>query len=193
MSRGFMLILMPRASHGSNDTSRSREPRHAGDGAVRAEGCNLSAVPSRLRIVRAARLLGAIVGGALLTAASCSSRVGDVAGPPAHAGALVVHAVMTLGPVNERTGRAAGEFAMSGTRVSVRSTDGTSLVAPTDRHGNARFELTPGRYVARLADLAQPDGQGGGPQLDCLVGAFGASVRVLPHRTVHVEVTCVQP
>lgn len=127
----------------------------------------------------------------IATASACAR--GSPEARPGNPGTLVVHARMTFGPVNERTGHAAGEFPMSGTRVRVRSADGTSAVARTDRHGNARFELAPGRYVARLADLAQPDGRGGGPQIDCGAGAKSAMVRVPPHRVVHAEITCAQP
>ena len=123
-------------------------------------------------------------------AASCATSSSPV---PPNAGTLIVHATMTLGPINAATGRAAGEFPMTKTRVRVRAINGSSVTGTTNASGDARFVLAPGVYVVRLADLAQPDGAGGGPQLDCGVGDSPATVRVLPHVVVHAAVACGQP
>lgn len=134
-----------------------------------------------------ARTFGLAVALIALAANSCTGSSSKEA-PPPNAGTLVVHALMTVGPVNVRTGHAAGEFPMTKTPVQVRATNDAPLVAATDQRGNARFVLAPGVYVVRLAELAHP-----GPQIDCGVGARGATVRVLAHRTAHAEVACVQP
>ena len=113
--------------------------------------------------------------------------------PPPSAATLIVHAMMMLGSVDSRTGQAAVEFPMGKTRVSVQGTNGASMIVTTNINGDARFLLAPGVYVARLADLAQPDGRGGGPHIVCGVEASPVSVRVQPHLAIRAELDCVQP
>lgn len=115
---------------------------------------------------------------ALLLLAACSS---DKSTPPPNAGTLIVHALFTAGPVG-RNGHDAVEQAMQNAEIRVVA-DGTAAVnAKTDEHGNARFVLAPGRYVARLVDT-----------VGCNAGAYPARVRLPPHGNVRVQVTCTNP
>ncbi|MDP9093673.1 MAG: hypothetical protein M3N95_12255 [Actinomycetota bacterium] len=67
------------------------------------------------------------------------------------------------------------------------------MIVKTDMSGTARLALVPGVYVAQLADLEQPDGGGGGPQIACGVGDRSATVGVVAHSVVYAEVACIEP
>lgn len=125
-----------------------------------------------------------------LVAVSCTNSSSTT---PQNTGTLIVHVIETAGPVDTRTGQAAEEFPMNRTRVKVQATAGGSVIVTTNANGDARLRLAPGVYVAQLADLAQPDGKGGGPQIECGLGISPTRVRVLSRVVVHAQIVCGQP
>jgi hypothetical protein len=122
--------------------------------------------------------------------ASCSST--GIPNPPPNAGTLTIHAEFQAGPVGG-DGHAAVESSMSRTRVRVRQADsGAISIVTTDRAGNAKLRLAPGRYYATFADLQGFNGKGG--DLTCGLGAPRTkTVRLSPRGTAHLEIVCGEP
>jgi hypothetical protein len=152
-----------------------------------------SALPERLVHGRVSMML-ALARFAIavsLVASATVSCTSDSSKAPANEGTLIVRATMTLGPVDMRTGRAAVEYAMAKTDIRVHASGGAMVLSKTDKHGDARFRLAPGVYVARLAHTVHDDWNG--DELLCHVGDAPATARVVPHRVTRVEVKCVQP
>jgi hypothetical protein len=119
---------------------------------------------------------------ALVLLAGCSS----TPKPPPHAGTLIVHAVFASGPGGPGIDPTQGPIVH--TRVRIRAADGAETTVTTDDLGDAKFVVTPGVYVARLADLVGFDGKGG--TLDCGGGAYPQKVRIPRDRTARVSIAC---
>lgn len=126
----------------------------------------------------------------VVTLASCSSP--GIPNPPANAGTLTIHAEIQAGPV-DGDGHAAIESSMSGARVRVRQVGSSAIsIVTTDRAGNAKLRLPPGRYNATFADLQGFNGKGG--DLTCGLGAPKTkTVRLLPRGAAHLEIVCGEP
>ena len=93
-------------------------------------------------------------------------------------GTVLVHAVFQAGPAAPY----GMEQAMPNAEVRVVGPDGISVVTRTNNFGNARFRLSPGRYVAHLVSA---DG--------CSAGTYDSTVTLRPHQNVRARVTCGNP
>jgi hypothetical protein len=105
---------------------------------------------------------------------------------PPHAGTLIVHAVFAAGPVGPNITNVQGPIA--DTRVRIRATDGVTTTVTTDDHGDAKFVVASGVYVAQLADVMEFDGKGG--SLDCGGGAYPEKVRVPSDGIARATLAC---
>ena len=132
------------------------------------------ALLQRLPVVetgRAAATCGIIA--TVVALGACSS-----ASPPPSAGTLVVHAVFHAGPAAP----SGIQKAMPNAEVRVIGHGVDLAVTSTDNFGNARFRLSPGRY---LVQLISADG--------CTAGTYDSTVTLRPHEVVRARVTCGNP
>jgi hypothetical protein len=131
-----------------------------------------------------------------LCIASCSPDAPPASGntsPPPNAGTLLIHAQMTLGACYAN-GYCPDHFPLRRTAIVVRSPRGDLVTVATDRFGDARVRLAPGRYFTRLAPSARIQRAGDGEyNVLCGAGDQAAHALVTPRQITRVEVTCAQP